>query len=101
MVSIEQVAKARPSDATLRALKRVADGERPTAAAKVEGINPSTLFRALAKKRPHRLFLIIAKERGGFNAWIENENYKQQGNDTQLTTIAELQAALPRLLAKC
>lgn len=93
--------RAKPSDATLRALKRVTSGERPTAAAKAEGINPSTLFRALAKKRPHRLFLIIAKERGGFNAWIENENYKQQGNDMQLATVAELQAALPELLAKC
>ncbi len=85
----------------MRALKRVDAGERPTLAAQAENIHPSTLFRALAKKRPPRLFLIIAKERGGFNAWIENENYKQQGNDTHLVTVAELQAALPGLLAKC
>lgn len=97
----EPANKSKPSAATMRALQRVAAGERPTHAASAEGINPSTLFRALAKKRPHRLFLIIAKERGGFNAWIENENYKQQGNDTQLATVAELQAALPALLAKC
>lgn len=100
-VMTEPINKASPSEATLRALKRVASGERPTIAAKAEGINPSTLFRALAKKRPHRLFLIIAKENGGFNAWIENENYKQQGPDTQLATVAELQAALPGLLAEC
>ncbi len=97
----EPVNKCRPSDATARALKRVDAGERPTHAAAVEKINPSTLFRALSKQRSHRLFLIIAKESGGFNAWIENENYKQQGNDTQLATVAELQAALPALLAEC
>lgn len=97
----EPIRKCSPSDATVRALKRVEAGERPTLAASAEGVHPSTLFRALAKKRPHRLFLIIAKENGGFNAWIENENYKQQGPDTQLSTVAELQAALPGLLAKC
>ena len=76
-------------------------GERPTHAAKAEGINLSTLFRALAKARPHRMFLVIAKEDGGYSAWIEDQNYKQQGPDTQLATVAELQAALPGLLAKC
>ncbi len=97
----EPVNKCKPSDATVRALQRVAVGERPTHAAAVEKINPSTLFRALAKKRPPRCFLVIAKERGGFNVWIENEHYKQQGADTQLAAVAELQAALPDLLAKC
>ena len=88
----EPVNKCRPSDATIRALQRVAAGERPTHAAAAETINPSTLFRALAKKRPPRFFLIIAKERGGFNAWIENEHYKQQGTDVQ-TGISEDQFA--------
>ena len=101
MNAIEPANKCQPSDATVRALKRVDAGERPTLAAKAEGIHPSTLFRALSKLRPHRLFLIITKERGGFNAWIENENYKQQGSDTQLATVAELQATLPNLLARC
>ncbi|MBI3043554.1 MAG: hypothetical protein HYY78_12110 [Betaproteobacteria bacterium] len=90
----------RPSDATVRALKRVEAGEQPTLAAAAERIHPSTLFRQLAKQREHRLFLIIAKENGGYNAWIENERYKQQGQDTQYGTVAELQAALPSLLAK-
>lgn len=90
----------RPSDATVRALKRVESGEKPTLAAQAEGIHASTLFRALAKRRPHRLFLIVAKENGGYNAWVENENYRQQGADTQFNTVAELQAGLPSLLAK-
>lgn len=90
-----------PSDATVRALGRVAAGECPTHAATAENIHPSTLFRALAKRRPHRLFLIIAKEGEGINAWIENENYKQRGADTQFRSVAELQAALPGLLARC
>ena len=93
--------KNQPSDATVRALHRVEAGELPTFAAKAEGFHPSTLFRALAKKRPQRLFLLIAKENGGINAWVENERYKQQGDDTQFDTIAELQAALPGLLEKC
>jgi len=41
---------AKPSDATVRALKRVEAGEKPTCAAEAEHINPSTLFRALAKR---------------------------------------------------
>lgn len=97
----EPVSKCSPSDATVRALKRVEAGERPTHAAAAENVHPSTLFRALAKRRPHRLFLIVAKENGGFNAWIEDQNYRQQGHDTQLDTVAELQAALSGLLAKC
>jgi hypothetical protein len=84
----------------VRALARVEAGEKPTAAAEAEGIAPSTLFRQLAKRRAHRLFLIIAEENGGYNAWVENERYKQQGDDTQFNTVAELQAALPVLLAK-
>jgi len=90
-----------PSDATVRALKRVEAGEKPTLAAQAEGVHASTLFRALAKRRPHRLFLIVAKESGGYNAWVENENYKQRGADTQFNTVADLQGALPELLAKC
>ena len=93
--------RASPSDATVRALKRVEAGECPTHAAAAEKIHPSTLFRALAKRRPPRLFLIVAKENDGINAWIENENYKQKGADTQFSTMAELQAALPGLLAQC
>lgn len=89
------------SDATVRAVKRVETGECPTRAAAAEEIHPSTLFRALAKRRPPRLFLLMAKENGGINAWVENEHYKQQGEDTQFDSVAELQAALPRLLAQC
>lgn len=45
----EPVNKSHPSAATVRAIQRVASGEQPTTAAKAEGINPSTLFRALAE----------------------------------------------------
>jgi hypothetical protein len=96
----KQANKCPLSDATVRALRRVAKGEKPTLAAKAEGIHASTLFRALAKRRPRRLFLIIAKENGGYNVWIENEYYKQRGADTQFNTVAELRAALPSLLEK-
>lgn len=96
----EPTKRCPPADATVRALKRVEAGEKATIAAKAEGIHASTLFRQLAKRRDHRLFLIIAKENGGYNAWIENERYKQQGDDTQFNAVAELQAALPALLAK-
>ena len=89
------------SDATVRALKRVDAGECPTRAAAAERIHASTLFRALAKRRPPRLFLLMAKENGGINAWIENEHYKQQGADMQFDSVDELQAALPGLLAQC
>jgi len=94
-------AAASLSDATVRALQRVEAGERPTHAARAEGIDPSTLYRALAKRRPHRLFLLLAWENGGINAWIENENYKQQGAETQFDTVEQLQAALPELLTRC
>ena len=88
------------SDATVRALARVQAGEKPTHAAQAEGVNSSTLFRALAKERPSRLFLLIAPEQGGFNAWVEDQRYRQQGKDEQFATVADLQAALPRLLGK-
>lgn len=39
----------RISEATQRAMTRVGRGEKPTAAAKVEGIDASTLFRALKR----------------------------------------------------
>lgn len=84
----------------MRALARVQAGEKPTHAASAEGINASTLFRALAKSRPHRLFLLIAPERGGLNAWVEDQRCRQQGEDEQFSTVEDLQAALPRLLAK-
>ncbi len=92
--------KQPPSEATIRALKRVADGERPTQAADAEGIHASTLFRHLAKKRPRRLFLLIAPEDGGYNAWVENDRLKQVGEDAQFNTLADLQAAIPGLIAK-
>lgn len=41
----------RPSAATERALKLVAKGMPPYRAAKKEGIDPSTIYRALAKKK--------------------------------------------------
>jgi hypothetical protein len=41
----------RPSAATERALKHVAKGMPPFAAARKEGISPSTIYRALAKKK--------------------------------------------------
>ena len=88
------------SDATVRAITRVRAGEKPTHAAQAEGVNPSTLFRALAKERPQRLFLLMVPERGGFNAWVEDQRYRQRGKDEQFATVADLQAALPRLLAK-
>ena len=88
------------SDATVRAVARVRTGERPTHAAQAEGINPSTLFRALAKERPQRLFLLLALENAGINAWIENARYKQIGADEQFASVADLQAALPRLLRR-
>src|SRR5512143_2247963 len=96
----EPINKCRPSDATVRALQRVAAGERPTHAAAAEGINPSTLFRALAKQRPARFFLVIAKEDAGYKAWIENEHYRRHGAATQFGTVPDLQAALPALLAR-
>lgn len=92
--------KNQRSDATVRALARVKAGERPTQAASAEGINPSTLFRAIAKERPSRLFLLIAPENGGFNAWVEDQRYRQQGKDEQFATIAEVQTALPRLIER-
>ena len=101
MVSMEQVSKAGPSEATLRALQRVTSGERPTSAAKAEGINPSTLFRALAKRRPQKLYLVIDKKPDAIDAWIEDQNYRQRVPDVTFASIADLQAALPGLLAKC
>lgn len=89
------------SDATLRALKRVEAGEKPIAAARSEGIAPSTLFRQLAKQRPQKLYLVIDKKPdGGFDAWVENQSYKQAIPDASFSTVAELQAALPGLLAQ-
>lgn len=41
----------RPSAATERALKLVAKGVAPYAAAKKAGVDPSTIYRALAKLR--------------------------------------------------
>ena len=101
MVSAKLVSKAGPSDGTLRALKRVADGERPTHAAAAEGINASTLFRALAKRRPRKLYVVIDRRPNGFDAWIEDQRYKQLVPDVTFATVADLQAGLPDLLAKC
>ena len=97
---MESINRQLRSDATVRAIARVRAGERPTHAAQAEGINPSTLFRALAKERPPRLFLLIAPENCGFNAWVEDQRYRQRGKDEQFATISEVQAALPQLLAK-
>jgi hypothetical protein len=41
----------RPSAATERALKRIAKGEAPFAAAKKEGVAPSTVYRARKRSR--------------------------------------------------
>ncbi len=97
----EPVNKCKPSDATVRALKRVAAGERPTVAAKSEGIHSSTLFRALSKRRPRKLYVVIDKKADGFDAWVEDQNYRQRIPDVSFATVAKLQAALPDLLAKC
>lgn len=88
------------SKATVRALARVQAGEKPTHAAQAEGIAASTIWRALAKDRPNRLFLIVSLENGGFSAWIENQNYKQIGKDHQFASVDELQAAMPALMAR-
>ena len=97
---MEPIKRQQRSDATVRAIARVHAGERPTRAAQAEGVNPSTLFRALAKERPSRLFLLVAPENGGINAWVENARYKQIGPDEQFGTVADVQAAIPRLLAR-
>ncbi len=96
---MEPIKRQQRSAATVRALARVQAGERPTHAAQAEGINSSTLFRALAKERPPRLFLVIAPEGGGINAWVENARYKQIGPDEQFASVADVQGAIPRLLA--
>lgn len=101
MAATEHVSLVGPSEATLRALKRVADGDRPTHAAKAEGINPSTLFRALAKRRPHKRYLVIDKHPDRFDAWIENERYKQLTDDVTFASVEDLQLGLPELLDKC
>ena len=95
-----QINHTERSPATVRALARVQAGDKPTHAAKAEGINSSTLWRALAKERPKRLFLIVSRENGGWNAWIENQNYKQIGKDYQFASVNELQAAIPALMAR-
>lgn len=41
---------ARQSAATERALTRVLQGENPHAAARAEGISPSTIYRALKRQ---------------------------------------------------
>lgn len=41
----------RQSGATERALDRIRMGENPHAAARTEGINPSTIYRALKRQR--------------------------------------------------
>ena len=93
--------KCPPSAATVRALKRVQAGETPTTAAKAEGIHASTLFRALVKLKPAKLYLVIDKTPDGLDAWVEDQNYRQKVPDVTFATIAELQAALPGLLANC
>ena len=93
--------KCPPSAATVRALKRVEAGATPTAAAQAEQIHPSTLFRALAKLKPAKLYVVIDKKPDGFDAWVEDQNYRQKVPDVAFATIAELQAALPGLLEKC
>jgi hypothetical protein len=97
----QPINKARPTDATIRALKRVEDGERPTHAATAEGINTSTLFRALSKKRPRKLFVVITINSDVFTAWIEDQNYRRQGASTAFSTPEEMQTTLSKLLAQC
>lgn len=97
---MESINHKQRSDATVRALARVRAGERPTHAACAEGINPSTLFKALVKERPGRMFLLISQEGGGFTARTQDQRHRQRGSDEQFTGIAELQAALPRLIAR-
>ena len=97
---MEPIKRQQRSDATVRAVARVRAGERPTLAARAENINSSTLFRALAKERPQRLFLLMALEGGGINCWVENARYKRIGTDEQFTSVGDVQSAIPRLLAK-
>ena len=82
------------SPATQRAIARVRAGERPTHAAQAESVNPSTLFRALAKDRAPRLFLVIGQENGRFNAWVEDQRHRRACKDYHFTNVADLQAAL-------
>jgi hypothetical protein len=88
------------SPATVRAIARVHAGERPTHAARLEKINSSTLFRALVKERPGRMFLLISQDGGRFIARTQDQRHIQRGRDEQFSTVVELQAALPGLLAK-
>jgi hypothetical protein len=75
-------------------------GKRPTHAAKAAGVNPSTLFRALVKERPGRMFLLISEDGDKFTARTQDQRHIQRGYDEHFATVAELQAALPGLLAK-
>ncbi len=97
---MEPINHKQRSPATVRALKRVQAGEKPTHAAIAEGINPSTLFRALVEERPGKMFLLISQNGSTFTARTQDQRHKQRGYDEHFATVAELQAALPGLLAK-
>ena len=83
------------SPATLRAIARVRAGERPTYAARAEKIDNSTLFRALAKDRVPRLFMVIEPENAGFVAWVEDQRNRRACKNYQFATIVELQGMMP------
>ena len=101
MESVERVSRAGPSDSTLRAIERVRNGEGKVSAAVAEGISPSTLFRALAKTKPEKRYVVIDKHPDRFDAWIENQRFKQLTPDVTYATLKDLQAGLPELLAQC
>lgn len=84
------------SPATQRAIARVRAGERPTYAAQAEGINPSTLFRALANDRPPRLVLVIAPENAGFSAWVADQRNRHVSRNYRFDAITDLEPMLPR-----
>jgi hypothetical protein len=87
------------SPATQRAIARVRAGERPTYAAREEKIDNSTLFRALAKDRPQRLFLTIEPLADGFNIRVENQRSRRVSKDYRYATLADLQSVLPQFFA--
>ena len=84
------------SSATQRAIARVRAGERPTYAARAEKIDNSTLFRALAKDRAPRLFLVIEPANAGFNAWVEDQRNRHVCKNYRFETTADLQPMLPK-----
>jgi hypothetical protein len=70
-------------------------GERPTYAAQAEGVHPATVFRAMAKDRPQRLFLTIEPLAEGFNMRVENQRSRRVSKDYRYATLADLQTVLP------